>query len=87
MRRDMARQYGGILGLLAFSAVLFRCWLHGAGLATGAPAALAAMVCGAVCGLILGAIAEQTVTQSVRAKLDQLLKEQRSEDSTLRVRT
>lgn len=83
----MARQYGGILGLLAFSAVLFRCWLHGAGLTTGTPAALAAMVCGAVCGLILGAIAEQTVTQSVRGSLDQLLQEQRSQDSTLRTRT
>jgi hypothetical protein len=83
----MARQYGGILGLLAFSAVLFRAWLHGAGLSTGAPAALAAMVCGAVCGLILGAIAEQTVTQSVHASLDQLLAEQKSKDSTLQART
>lgn len=83
----MARQYGAILGLLAFSAVLFRCWLHGAGLSTGAPAALAAMVCGAICGLTLGAIAEQTVTQSVRGSLDQLLKQQRSEDSTLQSRT
>lgn len=83
----MARQYGGILGLLAFTAVLFRAWLHGAGLSTGAPAALAAMVCGAICGLVLGAIAEQTVVQSVRGSLDQLLKEQRSEDSTLRART
>lgn len=83
----MARQFGGILGLLAFAAALLRAGLHGAGLSTGAPAALAAMVCGAVCGLILGAIAEQTVTQSVRGSLDKLLAEQKSQDSTLRTRT
>lgn len=83
----MARQYGGILGILAFAATLFRAMLQGAGLSNGAPAALAAMICGVVCGLILGAIAEQTVTQSVRGSLDRLLAEQKSKDSTLQTRT
>jgi hypothetical protein len=69
----MGRTYAGILGPLAMTVVICRGWLDAGGVIGTLNLAILALAAFAVLGAILGQLAQNTVDESVRAKLQQQL--------------
>ncbi len=72
----MARTYAGVLGASAFVTVLLRGLLLGGGIDATLGRAVVGLAVFAVVGLIAGQIAEMTVTESVKARINQELQHQ-----------
>ena len=64
----MGRTYGGILGLLAFTTILFRGGIDGAGVAGTIQLACFGLLLWALIGCVLGRLAAWTVEESLRAQ-------------------
>ena len=69
----MGRTYAGILGPLAMAVVICRGWLDSGGVIGTLSSAIVALAAFAALGAILGHLAQNTVDESVRAKLEQQL--------------
>ena len=69
----MGSRYAGILGPLAFSAVLIRGALSGNGLNTTVPFACATLFLFACIGWVGGRIAQRVVVESVRMRVNEQL--------------
>ena len=66
----MGREYGGILGFLAFTTVLVRSFVNGGGFDDSVRLALVLMFAFAGAGFLIGNIAEQAIRESVLSILD-----------------
>lgn len=66
----MGREYGGILGFLAFTTVLARSFVSGGGFDDTIGLALIMLFAFAGVGYVIGNIAEQTVRESVLSILE-----------------
>lgn len=66
----MGREYGGVLGFLAFTTVMARGLVGGGGFDDSVQQALIMMFAFAGAGFLIGNIAEQTVRESVLSALD-----------------
>lgn len=69
----MGRLYAGILGPMAFAIVVTRSLIHGGGLSSTVPLAVASLFVFAAVGYLAGRIAEMIVVDSVRARFLQEL--------------
>ena len=65
----MARSYGGILGLLAFAAVIARGCVHGGGAQTTLFAAWLGLLMAYPLGCIVGVLGDWMVLESIRVQL------------------
>ncbi len=65
----MARQFAGVMGLLAFASVMCRAMLAQDGLMESAAAACGCLAAYAVAGAIVGRLAQFIVDESVRSQL------------------
>ncbi len=72
----MGREFAGVLGMLAFSTVVARSFLVGAGFDGTVKLALMMMFVFAAVGYIAGSIAEQTVRESVFQTMQQSMDEE-----------
>ena len=66
----MGREYGGILGFLAFTTVIARSFVNGGGFDDSIRLALILMFAFAGAGYLIGNLAEQAVRESVLSILD-----------------
>lgn len=64
----MARNYAGVLGLVAFLTVLVRAVGQQSGAASAFPVAAAALFVFAGLGYVLGVIAQQAITSDLKAR-------------------
>jgi hypothetical protein len=71
----MGRTYAGILGPLAMSVIICRGWLGSGGIEGTLALATTYLALFAVIGFLLGQLAQNTIDDSVRAKLEQQLSE------------
>jgi membrane protein YqaA with SNARE-associated domain len=78
----MGRHYAGILGSLAFVAILLRSLLHGGGAETSIEQALWWMAGFAAIGFVVGQLAEWIVGDSVRSRLQIELAAEQNTKST-----
>ncbi len=77
----MGPQYAGVLGLIALSATLFRCWLFGVDLGSAIVTGVAYLVVFSLFGLFVGSAATRVVTESVREALIRELNEREAAKS------
>lgn len=78
----MGREYGGILGFLAFTTVMLRSFANGGGFDDSIRMALILMFAFAGAGYLIGNIAEQAIRESVLSVLDTEIKSMNSASET-----
>ena len=71
----MARQYAGILALVAMSVVLLRACVHGGSLESALTDALAWTALFGAIGAVVGSIAQGTIEEAVRLRMEQQIAE------------
>ena len=72
----MARHFAVIMGQLAFTVTLVRCWWHRYDFAANVPEALLVMVVFAVLGAAIGGTADWILADSLRQDLNAALERQ-----------
>jgi hypothetical protein len=76
----VARIYGGILGIVALTATIFRGWIHGSDPESTLWFAWLHLIFFAAVGIIIGWIAEMTIEQSVQVRLAEEIREKQKEE-------